>query len=50
MGTQDLGAFLRDRENYYELWRFEQFSNKRFPLKNLNELVGFEVKVHLERF
>ena len=57
MGKQDLGEFLKAREEYYDEWRFKQFSHKDFPLTNLNKLLK-EAKVdeinpsnlHFKRF
>ena len=39
MGKQDLGEFLKAREEYYDEWRSKQFSHKDFPLANLNKLL-----------
>ena len=39
MGKEKCGEFLKTREEYYNKWRFEQFSNPNFLFDNLNLLL-----------
>ena len=54
MGKYDLGTFLRKREEFYDTWRYLQFSNKNFPMENLNSLLNEagqeKIELHLKRF
>ena len=54
MGKENAGAFLRKREEYYDEWRFKQFSNESFPIAQLNSLMEEAgeppVQLHLDRF
>ena len=42
MGKDELGNFLKTREEHYEKWKFEQFTHPLFPIDNLAELIGYK--------
>ena len=57
MGKEDVGNYLKLREEYYDQWRSEAFGHKDFPLEEINELIrkvgGEEIDptcIHLQRF
>ena len=57
MGKENAGMFLKNRELYFDEWRFQQILDPRFPLENMNKMLRDagqeEVKGngrHLKRF
>ena len=39
MGKENAGMFLKNRELYFDEWRFQQISDPRFSLENMNKML-----------